>query len=241
MGVGSEQVREFTKDPDWVRQQRPDWNPAQVSQYVQTEQMPPEKIGVASNSGKVHAPIDDMSPVMGDRAGLHQTGNIREVTRAMANFREAAALLQQQELAELQASYSQQQAAEQRQQPAAQQAQPEPAPQPQPQQQPDPAQVERARQEWDKRITAELKQLSTGEMNAYVALNNLHAQWNAIPEVRDRNALNETYARNPARYQQIQQAQREYQQRTAALTQEFNHHHEARQVREQQIAHAQTK
>ena len=241
-GVPPEQLRELAKDHDWVRQQRPDWNPAQVSEYVRSGAMPPERIGVASNDKKAHQPLDDMSPVIGERAhSKHATGNVREVTRAQQNFREAAALRQQQELAELEAQYSAQQAAQAEQrQPQAAQPEPQPTPQPQPQQ-PDPAQIERQRLEWEKRVTAELKQLSTGEMNAYVALNNLHAQWSAIPEVKDRNALNETYARNPQRYQQLQAAQREYQQRTATLNQEFQRHYQARTTREAQIAHAQTR
>jgi hypothetical protein len=239
-GVPAAQLRETTKDPDWVAQQRPDWNPAQVSEYVRTGAMPPEPVGVATNAGKIHTKIDDMSPLIGDRAGAQQTGTLREVTRAVTNFREAAALHQQQELAELQAQYSQQQAAlvEQQAQPAQQATQPTPQPQPQ---QPDPVQIERQRLEMGRRIAAELKQLSIGEAKAFHELNNLDAQWNSIPEVRDRNALNETYARNPGRYQQLQQAQRDYQQRKAALTNEFNRHYQSRTTREAQIAYAHQK
>jgi hypothetical protein len=76
-GLPPEQVRQFVKDPEWVRQQKPEWDPAQVSAYVRTGDMGPDRIGVASNSGKAHAPIDDMSPIIGDRAANIETGNLR--------------------------------------------------------------------------------------------------------------------------------------------------------------------
>jgi hypothetical protein len=241
-GMKPEQVREYAKDPEWVQQRRPDWDAAAVSAYVRTGQMPPERIGVATTSGKAHAPIDDMSPVIGDRATTKpETGNLREVTRGLTNFREAAARLQQEELAALQAAYSEQQAAQQAQQPQ-QQVLPEPAPQPKPPpQQPNPVEAERQRLDLERRAVAELQKMSVAESAAYHQMNALQQQWQSIPEVRDRALANQTYARDPARWQQLQQAGREYQQRQAALAQEFQRHYEARVTREAQIAHYQTK
>lgn len=128
---------------------------------------PLDKIGVAGNSGKVHAPLDDMSAIIGDRAVTQPaTGNLREVTRGVTSFREAEALRQQQLLAELQAAQvaAEQAAGGQEATPPQRPAQqPQPAvqpPQPQlPAQQPDPVAVERQQLAWQRQVNAELAQL----------------------------------------------------------------------------------
>jgi hypothetical protein len=192
-------------------------------------ELPFTKVGVASNAGKFHQPLDDMSPI-NDR---YATGNVREVTRAQQNFREAQALHRQQLLAEL---AQQEQEAAQQQAPAEQQQAPQPQPEPAQPAQADPAQVERLRLDWEKRITAEMKQMSVAEMEAYLGLNRLEQTWRSIPEVQNPQLARQTYTRDPARWAQVQQAQREYESQKAQLTREFQHHHEARTTRESQIA-----
>lgn len=115
-------------------------------------ELPMVEIGVASNDGKPHRPLDDMSAIIGDRATTEPaTGNLREVTRAVTNFREAAEAQRQQLLAELQdAQAAAEQAAGGQQETSQPTPQHPPPAQPPPPQQPDAAQVERAQIEWDK-------------------------------------------------------------------------------------------
>src|SRR5262245_36193808 len=115
---------------------------------VPIETLPPAKMGVANDAGRVHAPLHDMYPVPLDE----RSGNLREITKALGNFREAQAAEQAALLAELQQAEERQAAQAAAPPPVIEQ--PEPAPQTQPQQ--DPLAIERQRLAWEQRIAAEL-------------------------------------------------------------------------------------
>src|SRR5262245_12278797 len=101
---------------------------------VPVETLPPTKMGVANDAGRVHAPLHDMYPVLPEHGAT-----LREATKALGNFREAQAASQAALLAELQQA-EERQASQAAVSPPVEQ--PEPVPVPQPHPQPDPLAIE---------------------------------------------------------------------------------------------------
>ncbi|PWT79345.1 MAG: hypothetical protein C5B58_13690 [Acidobacteria bacterium] len=207
-------------------------------------ELPMSQVGVAGNSGKVHAPIDDMSPIIGDRATTQPaTGNLREVTRGLSNFRQAVEAQKQAILDEFAAQQQANQLAPEQtaapQEPPRQQAPQEPAQQTT--RQPDPLAIERQNLAWQRQVNAELAQLSAGEAQAWASLNNLETQWKSIPEVRDPKLQRETYLRNPERHAEIELARQQYEAAKAAHVRDFQIHRQARVTRQSELADFQRK
>jgi hypothetical protein len=202
-GVDPEQLREWGKNAEFVAATRPDWTPAEVSEYVRTGAMPPTKIGVVTERGGLRPPIRDDEAVF-DVPKERLFPNLAAANREVKNFRQALAAEQQALLAQLQGQ--QEQAAQTGQPAQAKQeaAQPQPAQQPQPQpQQPDPVVAQRAFHQ-AAQTYAQLAQMTHEEHLAAAAAEQWR-QWpyQKYPELRDAAALESTKQTNPARFAEI--------------------------------------
>jgi hypothetical protein len=202
LGVDPAQLREFGKNPEFVAQQRPDWTPAEVSEYVRTGRMPPHKIGVVTERGGLRPPIRDDEPIF-DVPKERLYKNATQATREVKNFRDVVAAEQQQLLAQLQ---DQEQAAQAEQPAQAKQeaAQPQFTPQPQPR--PDPVAAQQRAFHQAAQTYAQLAQMTHEEHLAAAAAE----QWRVwpyqkYPELRDAAALERTRQTNPARFAEIVQ------------------------------------
>jgi hypothetical protein len=156
-------------------------------------------------------------------------GSRHELKQGVKNFRAAQAEMSRQALADAEAAaldlQAQQQAttkpAEAPPQQSVQQAQ-------LPQKQPDPLARERQRLTWEVQAHAELRRASADEVRAMTAAEQIIA---AFPELNNEAATRDAYARNPARFQQLQQAAQALQNCQA----QFQRANEARSVREAQL------
>jgi hypothetical protein len=245
-GAEPAQLRQLGKDPDWVAQRRPDWTPAEVSEYVRTGAMPPDKIGVVDDRGRLAPALQDKSGSVLDVPRNQLFKNVREGTRAQANFRQADADFraeQAQEQARLLAELQQGQQPDQpaQAQPVQEAAQPQPAQQPQPQPQPrqvDPVERQRRALQWEHQAVSDIRKLSVAEMHTITEWNRLQAQMQTIPEFANQALLNETYTKDPARYAQLTKVAQEVAAHGQALAQRLHQQQEVRVTRENQLAQA---
>jgi hypothetical protein len=229
-GGNPEEVIERARDPNFIRQIDPSLTPAEAQHFARTGEMPPMPIGVADERRGLAERLRDSEPVLGRPA--HEALNLRETTRQTGNFRELlAAEMSRQQMADAEAvnlALEQQQAKPtEAPQQSVQQAQRAPAPQ----QQPDPLARERQRLAFEAQAHAALRQSSIEEINAMSAAEQIIA---AFPELKSEAAVRDAYARNPQRFQQLQQAAQALQNCQA----QFQRANEARSVREAQLQQA---
>jgi hypothetical protein len=230
-GGDPEAVLERVKDPAFIRQMQPTWTRAEAEHFARTGEQPPMPIGVADEHRGIANPLRDHEPILGRPA--HEALNLREATRQTGNYRELLAFeMSRQQMADMEAANL---AIEQQQAKPQEAAKPvaEQAPQPAPQQPPrtDLLQAERQRLTWEAQAHAALRQSSVQELQAVASAEQIVA---AFPELKSEAAIRDTYARNPQRFQQLQQA-------AQALTncqQQFARANEARSVREAQLQQA---
>lgn len=188
---------------------------------------PPPTIVNPVRDGVILKPLGDHTRPwdLSDKEGL----TIQESARAMREYRDAVDQAEQAIFANVDQQVE-----------AAQQVveQPEPPPEPvQPEQpQVDPLREERARLAREQAQLNELRRASVDELRAASQAQQWreHAYAN-YPELRDQNALNATFTRNPARYQELQNID----QRIRGLEAQAAQHRQARLIREGQIAQAQ--
>src|SRR5215831_4961479 len=86
----SAQMREWIKDPDVVRNIRPDWNEAEISHYVRTGEEPPRKLNLIDHKGALVEPLRDSEKIRADQAL-----DPREAAKQLKAFREADAAYRQ--------------------------------------------------------------------------------------------------------------------------------------------------
>jgi hypothetical protein len=195
-----QQVLAAAKDPAWIKANT-GWRRQDADEFVRTGQTPAVPIVPFDERRGFMEELRDHEPVLGRPA--HESLTLKEATRQSKNAREVVELTRQElarQEAEALALQSQQQAkaAEPAKEPAQVQA-PQPAPQPRP----DPLQAERQRLAFEAQTLAALKQSSIEEMHAMTAAEQIIA---AFPELNNEAATRDAYARNPARFQQLQQA-----------------------------------
>jgi hypothetical protein len=222
------------------------YTPQQADEYSRRLDLPPLKIGPVRDDGRLVKPLDDSAPVTD--ADAFKTRS--ELKRSVRNFREAAAAAQAQILSELTA---------QDQPPVAELA-PEPQttapmPQAQPRQtvkliEPDgrvvdapatPENIARGKLESERRYYAEARRFSTAETQAASQIEALNAlaQQNA-PELFNRDALAEVAKTNPARFEQLKQANAYFQQEIKNAQKTWEQARASRQAYEGQIAQLQS-
>jgi len=209
-------------------------------------ELPMQKIGVATDEGEIYPEIRDMDRFIWDQPAA---ANAREATRAVTNFRQAAAVAQAEEIADLERvareiewnriQGEQPQEASQESPTQTAQSEPRPAVQSQPQSQPRPAQddptaAERAAIAQEQQRLSELRRLSVDEVRTWSKIDQLDTWARSIPEFSNRNAAQQTYTRDPQRYAQLQKSLQNYQARRASLSQELSQHQQQRQLREGQ-------
>jgi hypothetical protein len=224
------------------------YTPQQADEYSRRLDLPPLKIGPVRDDGRLVKPLDDSAPVTD--ADAFKTRS--ELKRSVRNFREAAAAAQAQILSELTA---------QDQPPVAELA-PEPQttapmPQAQPRQtvkliEPDgrvvdapdaatPENIARGKLESERRYYAEARRSSTAETQAASQIEALNAlaQQNA-PELFNRDALAEVAKTNPARFEQLKQANAYFQREIKNAQKTWEQARASRQAYEGQIAQLQS-
>jgi hypothetical protein len=203
-GVEPAQMRQYSKDPEWVAKMRPDWNAAEVSEYVRTGAMPPTKIGLVTDKG-LRIPLRDDQPAF--ELPANSALNLRDAAREVRQFRIAAAEAQEALLAELTAQSEQPEQGEQ-QTAVEQQSTPQPTTQQtqaEPQQQPDPVEVERvqlaqAAQVYQMAAAAtEAERRCSDQINAWQT-----AFTKSYPESAHPAAVEEVRVKNPARFAKMQ-------------------------------------
>ena len=217
-GLTDQQVLAAAKDPAWIKANT-GWTRQEADEFVRTGQTPAVPIVPFDERRGFMEQLRDHEPVLGRPA--HEAMNLKEATRQSKNAREVVELTRQ-ELAkqEAEALALQQD-----------QAKPQEAAQPAPQPRPDPLQAERQRLAFEAQTLAALKQSSIEEMHAMTAAEQIIA---AFPELNSEAAVRDAYARNPARFQQLQQAAQALQNCQA----QFQRANEARAVREAQLQQA---
>jgi hypothetical protein len=196
----------LVRDPEWVQSVRPDWTPAEVSEYVRTGQSPPDKIGVVDERKGLREPIRDHESIFDLRADqvFKKAG---DAAREVKNFRQAQAIAQQQLLAELTA---QEQAAAEAgpavgQSQAAQPAEPTQAAEQPQQQQPDPIAQERAQLAAAQQCFVLAARATEAEREASAAINQWTEAFNrAYPEANNPNAIEELRTTNVQRFAAMQ-------------------------------------
>jgi hypothetical protein len=200
----------------------------------QPSELPMQRVGVATNAGEPLAPVDDRAPYTeadGD--------NLRNVTRAVTNYRELAAAADAEEVARLeQVARELEWQRLQGEQPPESSSTDTPtstpeqpaAPRPQPAQ--DPLAKERAALVAEQRRLAEVNQLSAAEVNLHAQAEQWRVWANSnFPELKDAAQLEHTRQFNPQRYAQLEKADAQIrlrQQKIAELRQ-------GRDLRERQI------
>jgi hypothetical protein len=204
------------------------YTPLEADRYSRSLEPPPVKISPVRDDGRPVKPLNDDEPICLDEAFKSRS----ELKRGVKNFRDAAARAQQELLAQLSA---QDQATGQ---PVADH-QPEAATPPQPQAtttHQDPAAVERARIAAERAQYNEARRFSTVEVQTasqIEALNALAQQH--YPELFNRDALAEVARTNPARLEQLKQANAYLQGETKAAQQKWREARAGRQAAEAQI------
>src|SRR5215467_5265045 len=107
-------MREVIKNPDEVRNLRPDWSEAEIHHYTRTGEEPAHKMGLIDHKGALVEPLRDSEKIRADQAL-----DAREAAKQLKAFREADAAYRQQLAEQLEAA-------------AQAQTQPTPAPEPTP-------------------------------------------------------------------------------------------------------------
>jgi hypothetical protein len=107
-------MREVIKNPDEVRNLRPDWSEAEIHHYTRTGEEPAHKMGLVDHKGALVERLRDSEPIRADQAL-----DPREAAKQLRAFREADAAYRSQLAEQLQAA-------------AAAQTQPEPVADPAP-------------------------------------------------------------------------------------------------------------
>lgn len=92
-------MREVIKNPDEVRNLRPDWSEAEIHHYTRTGESPPDKIGLIDHRGNIVERLRDSEPVRADQAL-----DPREAARQLKAFRQADAAYHSQLAEQLQAA-----------------------------------------------------------------------------------------------------------------------------------------
>jgi hypothetical protein len=230
-GWTDEQIRGLGKNEEWLIKQV-GYTPQEAAEYARRGEAPPIKISPVRDDGKLVKPLHDDEPITLDDAFKSRS----ELKRSVKNFRQATAEAQARLLAELSAQDQQQVASDQ--QTAVEQAQPaaSESAQPTPQQQPDPATLERMKLQAERAHYNEARRFSAVETQAasqIEALNALAQQY--APELFNKDALAEVAKTNPARLEQLKQANAYLQSETKAAQQKWQQARASRQAAEAQI------
>lgn len=238
-GLDPAQLRELAKDPNWVRQQRPDWNEAEISEYVKSGAMPPDKIGLVADywgkdgAGKVlREPLKDSDTILGRPE--HEALTPRDAAREVKAFREAAAAQQQALLEQL---TQQEQAAQAEQQAAAEQQQPAQQPQQPQQQQPDPTAAERQQLAAAAQYYAIAARATEGERHAAAQIKAWTENFNhTYPEANSPAAMAELQRTNVQRFAALQRDAQRCAQNIDAYVKQGMAATQAREQSESQLA-----
>jgi len=92
-------MREVIKNPDEVRNLRPDWSEAEIHHYTRTGEEPAHKMGLIDHKGALVEPLRDSEKIRADQAL-----DAREAARQLKAFREADQAYRQQLAEQLQAA-----------------------------------------------------------------------------------------------------------------------------------------
>ena len=228
-GLTDAQVLTAAKDPEWIKANT-GWTRQEVDHFVRTGETPAVPVIPYDEQRGFMERLRDHEPVLGRPA--HEGLSLKEATRQSANAREFVELTRQelakQEAEALALQSSQQQAKPQEAtKPVAEQPPQQPPPQPRL----DPLAAERQRLAFEIQAHAALRQTSVDEIRAMASAEQIVA---AFPELKSEAAIRDLYARNPARFQQLQAAAQQLQNCQAA----FQQANQARAIRKQQLAQA---